>query len=67
MQGEWHQRMRQGEDNMDVARGEKFLATCLQPTIAGVSLTLRAVPIPAAVVGDSRTVAAVDALIEMPA
>src|ERR1700674_1843744 len=52
---------------MDVARGEKFLATRLEPTLAGVGLTLRAVPVAAAVVGDGRTVATVDALIEMPA
>ena len=37
---------------MDVARGEKFLATRLEPTVAGVGLTLWAVPIAAAVVGD---------------
>ena len=52
---------------MDVARGEKFLTTRLEPTLAGVGLTLRAVPVAAAVVGDGRTVPAVGALIEMPA
>src|ERR1035437_4904623 len=52
---------------MDVARGEKFLTTRLEPTEAGVGLTLRAVPVASAVVGDGRTVATVDALIEMPA
>src|SRR5450631_81571 len=52
---------------MDVARREKFLATCLEPTVAGVGLTLRAVPVAAAVVRDGRTVATVDALVEMPA
>src|SRR6266571_3340708 len=52
---------------MDVARGEKFLAARLEPTVASVGLTLRAVPVPAAVVGDGRTVRAVGALIEMPA
>ena len=67
MQSEWRQFMRQGEDNMDVARGEKFLTTRLEPTLAGVGLTLRAVPITATVVGDGRTVRAVGALIEMPA
>jgi len=46
---------------MDVARGEKFLATRLEPTVAGVGLTLRAVPVPAAVVGDGRAVPAVGA------
>src|ERR1700757_2469910 len=52
---------------MDVARGEKFPATRFEPTVTGVSLTLRAVPVAAAVVGDGRTVPAVGALIEMPA
>jgi len=67
LQGERCQFMRQGEDNMDVAGGEKLLTTRLQPTVAGVGLTLRAVPVAAAAVGDGRTVAAVGALIEMPA
>src|ERR1700735_4214154 len=58
--------MGQCEDNMDVARREKFLTTRLEPTVAGVGLTLRAVPVAAAVVGDGRTVPAVGALIEMP-
>jgi hypothetical protein len=52
---------------MDVAGGEKFLTTRFEPTVASVGLTLRAVPITAAVVRDGRTVPAVGALIEMPA
>src|ERR1700684_129538 len=52
---------------MDVARREKLLTTRLEPTLAGVGLTLRAVPVAAAVVGDGRTVGAVGAIIEMPA
>jgi hypothetical protein len=67
LQGEWGQLMGQGEDNMDVARREKLLTTRLEPSLAGVGLTLWAVPVPAAVVRDDRTVAAVGALIEMPA
>jgi hypothetical protein len=51
---------------MDVARGEKFLTARFEPTVASVGLTLWAVPVPAAVVGDGRTVRAVGALIEMP-
>src|SRR5208282_1326051 len=51
---------------MDVARGEKLLTTRLEPTSTGVGLTLRAVPVAATVVRDGRTVATVDALIEMP-
>src|SRR5271167_2499447 len=67
LQGERRQFMGQSEDNMDVARREKLLTTRFEPTVAGVGLTLRAVPIAAAVVGDGRTVATVDALIEMAA
>jgi hypothetical protein len=67
LQGERRQLVGQGEDNMDVARGEKFLTTRLEPTVASVGLTLRAVSVAAAVVGDGRTVPAVGALIEMPA
>src|ERR1700685_1624375 len=52
---------------MDVARGEEFLTTRFEPTVASGGLTLRAVPVPAAVVRDGRTVRAVGALIEMPA
>src|ERR1700682_1835319 len=52
---------------MDVARGEKFLMARLEPTVASVGLTLWAVPVPTAVVGDGRTVPAVGALIEMAA
>src|SRR5467141_2000229 len=52
---------------MNVTRRQKFLATRFEPTVASVGLTLRAVPITAAVVGDGRTVPAVGALIEMPA
>ena len=50
---------------MDVARGEKVLTTRFEPTVASVGLTLRAVPVAAAVVGDGRAVSAVGALIEM--
>src|SRR5258708_37961703 len=67
LQGERRQFMRQGKDNMDVARGEKLLTTRLEPTSTGVGLTLRAVPVAAAGVRDGRTVATGDALIEMPA
>src|SRR6266852_4764756 len=52
---------------MDIARGEKLLTTRLEPTRSSVGLTLRAVPVAAAVVRDSRAVATGDALIEMPA
>src|SRR5712692_10030223 len=52
---------------MDVARGEKFLSTCCNPPLTGSGLTLRAVAVPAAVVGDGGPMPAAGALIEMPA
>src|SRR3984893_2243135 len=67
LQSERRQLMGQGEDNMNVTRRQKFLATCFKPTVASVGLTLGAVPVAAAVVGDGRTVPAVGALIAMPA
>jgi hypothetical protein len=67
LQGERRQLMGQGEDNMNVTGRQKFLATCFEPSVASVGLTLWAVPVAAAVVGDGRTVPAVGALIEMPA
>ena len=39
LQGERCQLMGQGEDNMNVTRRQKFLATCLEPTVASVGLT----------------------------
>jgi hypothetical protein len=39
LQGERRQLMRKGEDNMDVARGEKFLTTRFEPTVTSVGLT----------------------------
>ena len=55
------------EDDMDVASREKFLATCLDPTVAGSSLTLWTMPVAAAVVGDGGPLAAAGALIEVTA
>src|SRR5258708_36146484 len=45
LQGERRQLMGQGEDNMNVTRRQKFLAKCMEQTIARVGLTLRAVAI----------------------
>jgi len=44
--------MGKGEDNMHIARGKEFLATRFEPTVAGVGLTIWAVPITATVIGD---------------
>src|ERR1700722_635086 len=58
---------RKCEDHMDVARREKFSLPCGDPAFAGRGLTLRAVSIAAAVVGDGGTMPAAGALIEMTA
>src|SRR5258708_12693219 len=52
---------------MDVARREKLLLTRGDPAIACRRLTLRAVAIAAAVVGNSGTMPAAGALIDMTA
>ena len=57
----------QSENDMDVGRGEKLAAPCLKPAFAGARLTLRAMPVSAAVVGDGGTMPAAGALIEMTA
>src|SRR5438445_2967346 len=67
LQGQYRELWRKCEDHMDVARGEKFSLTCGDPAFPGRGLTLRAVPISAAVVGDGGTMPAAGALIEMTA
>src|SRR5262245_25475262 len=52
---------------MDVARREKFPLTRCDPAVPGRDLTLRAVAIAAAVVGDGGTMPAAGALIDMTA
>ncbi len=66
LQRQWRQLTRQREDHVDVARGEKFLLTRGDPTVAGRGLTLRTVAVAAGVVRDGAIPAA-GALIEMPA
>ena len=51
---------------MEIARGEKFLLTRSDPAVPSGGLTLRAVPISAAIEGDGAMSAA-GALIEMTA
>jgi len=52
---------------MNVARREKFLLTRGDPAVSGCGLTLRAVSIAAAVVGNGGTMPAARALIEVTA
>jgi hypothetical protein len=67
LQDQWGELRRKCEDHMDVARREKFSLTCGDPAFAGRGLTLRAVSIAAAVVGDGGTMPAAGAFIEMTA
>ncbi len=65
-----HQRSQatgQGEDHMEIAGGEKLLLTRSDPAVPSGGLTLRAMAIAAAVIGDGGTMSAADALIEMTA
>ena len=67
LQSQWSKLRRKCEDHMDVARGEKFSLPCGDPAFPGRGLTLRAVAISAAVVGDGGTMPAAGAFIEMAA
>ena len=67
LQGQWRELRRKCEDHMDVARREKFSLTCRDPAFPGRGLTLRAVAIAAAVVGDGGPMPAAGAFIEMAA
>ena len=58
--------MRQGEDYVDIAGGQKVPAARFQPMVAGIGLTLRAVPVPTRVEGDDA-MSAVETLIQMAA
>jgi len=58
---------RQGEDHMDVRAGEQFAPPCLQPAFSCPGLTLGAVPIAAAVVGDGGTMSTAATFIDMSA
>jgi len=58
---------RQGEDDVDVGCGQQFTTTRCDPAFTCTGLTLRAVPVATAVVGDGGTMSAAGALIDMPA
>src|SRR6516162_1471317 len=65
LKGQRSQLRRQSENDMDVGRGQQFTATRLDPAFTRTGLTLGAVPITAAVVGDGGTMSAAGALIDM--
>src|SRR5207244_1427532 len=58
-QGQYVEFVRHGEDHMKIAGGKQFLFPRGQPALAGLGLALRAMAIPAGVIGDGRwTIAA---------
>src|SRR5260370_4665521 len=64
-----HQRSQptgQCEDHVQVAGREKFSSTCSDPAVPSSGLTLRAVAVPAAVIGDGGTMPATGTLIQVP-
>jgi hypothetical protein len=67
LQHHWGQVAGEGEDHVQVARGEQFSSTCSNPPFASSGLTLCAMAITAAVIRDRSTMSAAPALIEMPA
>src|SRR5260370_30521497 len=67
LQDQWRELRRKREDHMDVARREKFSLTCGDPAFTGRGLTLWAVSIAAAVVGDGGTMPAAGAFVKMAA
>jgi hypothetical protein len=65
-----HQRSQptgQCEDHVQIASREKFSSTYSDPAVPSSGLTLRAMAIAAAVIGDGGTMSAAGALIEMTA
>src|SRR5258705_4198091 len=67
LQDQWSQPAGQCEDHVQVAGREKFSSTSSDPAVPSSGLTLRAMAIAAAVIGDGGTMSAAGALIEMTA
>src|SRR5216683_7529316 len=61
LQSQWSKLRRKCEDHVDVARRKKFFLTCCNPAFTSSGLTLRAVSIAAAVVGDGGAMPAAGA------
>src|SRR3984893_1321925 len=67
LQHQWRQAAGECEDHVQIAGREKFLSTRSDPAVPSSGLTLRAMAIAAAVIGDGGTMSAAGALIEMTA
>src|ERR1700687_1130232 len=67
LQHQWRQAAGECEDHVQIAGREKFLSTRSDPAVPSSGLTLRAMAIASADIGDGGTMSAAGALIEMPA
>src|SRR5271166_1168425 len=61
------ERVRHAEDEMKIVHRQQFLLALNEPGLASAGLTLRAMPVPAGVVGDTGEISATGAYIEMAA
>src|SRR6266853_4696026 len=52
LQGQWRQFVWESENDMGVVRGQQFGAARLKPAVARVTLTPRAMPVPARIIRD---------------
>jgi hypothetical protein len=67
VQSQRSQLRRQSENDMDVGRGQKFAATCLDPAFTSAGLTLWAMAVTATVIGDGSAMSTTRALIDVAA
>ena len=59
--------VRHAEDEMEIVHWQQFLLALGEPLLASAGLTLRAMPVPTGVVGDTGDISATGAYIEMAA
>lgn len=64
---QWDERVRHAEDEMKIIHRQHFLLALGEPGLASAGLALRAMPVPAGVVGDTGDISATGAHIEMAA
>ena len=58
LQGQWRQLVGKRKHDVSIGHGEQFGASRRQPAVARLALALRAVPVPARVIGDGSMAAA---------
>ena len=64
---QWDERVRHAENEMKIVHRQQFLLALGEPGLASAGLTLRAMPVPTGVVGDTGDISATGAHIEMAA